>query len=121
MDLPEIEYTRCDDLQSLTRPWVGPAISFSVPMFSNLVFPVGEGGLARHVRRLRQLCPADHPARCSAQDRAVRCGGRVSRSRHPIKRKEPDVAGKKRPKSLAQTEKKAPAKGKRPKKTSRGK
>jgi hypothetical protein len=33
--------------------------------------------------------------------------------------KEPDVAGKKRPKSLAQTEKKA--KPKRPKKTSRGK
>jgi hypothetical protein len=32
-----------------------------------------------------------------------------------------DVAGKKRPKSLAQTEKKAPAKAKRPKKTSRGK
>jgi hypothetical protein len=31
------------------------------------------------------------------------------------------VAGKKRPKSLAQTEKKAPAKAKRPKKTSRGK
>ena len=36
-------------------------------------------------------------------------------------RKEPDVAGKKRPKSLVQTEKKAPAKPKRPKKTSRGK
>jgi hypothetical protein len=36
-------------------------------------------------------------------------------------RKEPDVAGKKRPKSLAQTEKKAPAKPKRPKKTARGK
>jgi hypothetical protein len=35
--------------------------------------------------------------------------------------KEPEVAGKKRPKSLAQTEKKAPAKLKRPKKTSRGK
>jgi hypothetical protein len=35
--------------------------------------------------------------------------------------KEPDVAGKKRPKSPAQTEKKAPAKPKRPKKTSRGK
>jgi hypothetical protein len=31
------------------------------------------------------------------------------------------VAGKKRPKLLAQTEKKAPAKPKRPKKTSRGK
>jgi hypothetical protein len=31
------------------------------------------------------------------------------------------VAGKKRPKSLAQAEKKAPAKAKRPKKTSRGK
>jgi len=35
--------------------------------------------------------------------------------------KEPDVAGKKRSKSLTQTEKKAPAKPKRPKKTSRGK
>ena len=32
-----------------------------------------------------------------------------------------EVAGKKRPKSLTQTEKKAPAKPKRPKKTSRGK
>jgi hypothetical protein len=37
------------------------------------------------------------------------------------RRKEPDVAGKKRSKSLVQTEKKAPAKPKRPKKTSRGK
>ena len=36
-------------------------------------------------------------------------------------RKEPVVAGKKRPKSLVQTEKKASAKLKRPKKTSRGK
>ena len=36
-------------------------------------------------------------------------------------RKEPDVAGKKRPKSLVQTEKEAPAKPKRPKKASRGK
>ena len=35
-------------------------------------------------------------------------------------RKEPDVAGKKRPKSQAQT-KKTPTKPKRPKKTSRGK
>lgn len=35
--------------------------------------------------------------------------------------KEPDVAAKKRPKSFAQTEKKASAKAKRPKKTSRGK
>jgi hypothetical protein len=35
-------------------------------------------------------------------------------------RKEPDVAGKKRP-TLVQTEKKAPAKPKRRKKTSRGK
>ena len=48
-------------------------------------------------------------------------GGRVTLSRHPIKRKERDVAGKKRPKSVAQTEKKAPAKAKRPRKTSRGK
>jgi hypothetical protein len=39
----------------------------------------------------------------------------------PDQRKEPEVAGKKRPKSLAQTEKKAPAKAKRPKKISRGK
>ena len=36
-------------------------------------------------------------------------------------REEPDVAGKKRLKSLAQTEKKPPAKPKRPRKTSRGK
>jgi len=35
--------------------------------------------------------------------------------------KESEVAGTKRPKSLAQTTKKAPAKPKRPKKTSRGK
>jgi hypothetical protein len=35
--------------------------------------------------------------------------------------KEPEVAGKKRPKSQAQTEKKTPTKPKRPKKTSRGK
>ena len=34
---------------------------------------------------------------------------------------ESHVAGKKRPKSVAQTEKKPPAKPKRPKKTSRGK
>ena len=34
---------------------------------------------------------------------------------------EPHVAGKKRPKSVAQTEKKPPAKPKRQKKTSRGK
>jgi hypothetical protein len=40
---------------------------------------------------------------------------------HPISRRELDVAGKKRPKSLSQTQKKAPAKPKRPKKTSRGK
>jgi hypothetical protein len=42
-------------------------------------------------------------------------------SQGEINRKEPDVAGKKRPKSLAQTGRKAPAKTKRPKKTSRGK
>jgi hypothetical protein len=36
-------------------------------------------------------------------------------------REEPDVAGKKRPKPLTQTEKKPPAPPKRPKKTSRGK
>jgi hypothetical protein len=41
--------------------------------------------------------------------------------REQINRKEQDVAGKKRPKSLAQTGTKAPAKTKRPKKTSRGK
>jgi len=35
--------------------------------------------------------------------------------------KELDVAEKKRPKSLAQTEKKTPTKAKRPKKISRGK
>jgi hypothetical protein len=46
---------------------------------------------------------------------------RVNRSRSPNLRKEPDLAGKKRPKSLADTEKKAPAKPKRSKKTSRGK
>jgi hypothetical protein len=36
-------------------------------------------------------------------------------------RKEPEVAVKKRPRSLVQTEKKTPAKPKRPKKTARGK
>jgi hypothetical protein len=36
-------------------------------------------------------------------------------------REERDVAGKKRPKMLTQTEKKLPAKPKRPRKTSRGK
>jgi len=41
--------------------------------------------------------------------------------REQINRKEPDVAGKKRPKSVAQTGTKAAAKTKRPKKTSRGK
>jgi len=41
--------------------------------------------------------------------------------REQIDRKEPGVAGKKRPKSLAQTGTKASAKTKRPKKTSRGK
>jgi hypothetical protein len=35
--------------------------------------------------------------------------------------KEPALAGKKRPKSLAPSDKKKPAKAKRPKKTSRGK
>ena len=44
-----------------------------------------------------------------------------SLGRDPIKRKEPHVAGKKRPKSLAQTDKKVATKAKRPKKTSRGK
>jgi hypothetical protein len=41
--------------------------------------------------------------------------------RKQIIRREPEVAGKKRPKSLAQSGTKAPAKPKRPKKTSRGK
>ena len=41
--------------------------------------------------------------------------------REHVKRKEPDVAGKKRPKSPAQSRTKAPAKPKRPKKTSSGK
>jgi hypothetical protein len=49
-----------------------------------------------------------------------RSGARVTRFRSDD-REEPDVAGKKRPKSLSQTEKKTPAKPKRPKKTSRGK
>jgi hypothetical protein len=43
------------------------------------------------------------------------------RLRYRTAGKEPDVAGKKRPKSLVQPEKKVPAKPKRPKKTSRGK
>jgi hypothetical protein len=46
---------------------------------------------------------------------------RIDQAVHPNLRKEPDLAGKKRPKSLANTEKKTPAKPKRPKKTSRGK
>jgi hypothetical protein len=41
--------------------------------------------------------------------------------REQINREEPDVAGKKRPKLLAQTGTKKAAKTKRPKKTSRGK
>jgi hypothetical protein len=45
----------------------------------------------------------------------------INRSRSLRSRKEPNLAGKKRPKSLAHAEKKAPAKPKRPKKTSRGK
>jgi hypothetical protein len=53
----------------------------------------------------------------TAQARLTRYGAPRSRTAG----KEPDVAGKKRPKSLAQTEKKAPAKPKRPKKASRGK
>jgi hypothetical protein len=55
--------------------------------------------------------------RIEQSDAEVESLGRDTR----IKWKEPDVAGKKRPKSLAQTEKKAPGKAKRPKKTSRGK
>ena len=48
--------------------------------------------------------------------------GRLGRvARDTSSGKESDVAGKKRPKSLAQTEKKAPTKPKRPKKPSRGK
>ena len=47
--------------------------------------------------------------------------GSLVSQREQINRKEPDVAGKKRPKSPAQTGTKAPAKTKRPKKTSRGK
>jgi hypothetical protein len=48
--------------------------------------------------------------------------GRLGRvARDTSSGKESDVAGKKRPKSLAQTGKKAPAKPKQPKKTSRGK
>ena len=43
-----------------------------------------------------------------------------ARVRQGDTRKEPEVAGKKRPKSQAQT-KKTPTKPKRPKKTSRGK
>ena len=42
-------------------------------------------------------------------------------SDHPITGRSLPVAGKKRPKSVAQSEKKTPAKPKRPKKTSRGK
>jgi hypothetical protein len=45
----------------------------------------------------------------------------VNRSRSPDQRKESNLAGKKRAKSLAHIEKKTPAKPKRPKKTSRGK
>jgi hypothetical protein len=48
--------------------------------------------------------------------------GRLGRvARDTSSGKESDVASKKRPKSLAQTVKKAPATPKRPKKTSRGK
>ena len=58
----------------------------------------------------------------TAREREVfEVGSRSLVSQGEINRKEPDVAGKKRPKSLAQTGTKAPAKPKRPKKTSRGK
>ena len=85
---------------------------------ASVLYPLG------HVRVSGELwqsitpdvCPGVEPARA-----ALRTGGRVTRFRLADRRKEPDVAGKKRPKSLAQTEKKAPAKPKRPKKTSRGK
>jgi hypothetical protein len=46
---------------------------------------------------------------------------RVRVAPHEDNREEPDMAGKKRPKLLTQTEKKLPAKPKRPRKTSRGK
>jgi len=61
------------------------------------------------------LAPPAEAARGKGRGRL----GRVARD--TSSGKESDVAGKKRPKSLAQAGKKAPAKPKRPKKTSRGK
>jgi hypothetical protein len=77
--------------------------------------------MSRSRRARATRTPRSHASRVSPL--AVRTTGRpalVSQREH-INRKEPDVAGKKRPKSLAQTGTKAPAKAKRPKKTSRGK
>lgn len=59
---------------------------------------------------------------CSAEAARGKGRGRLGRvARDTSSGRESDVAGKKRPKSLAQTGKKEPAKPKRPKKTSRGK
>jgi hypothetical protein len=75
-------------------------------------------GTCRLSLLMRPFCPLWPPAE-TARGKGR---GRLSRvARDTSSGKESDVAGKKRPKSLAQTEKNAPAKSKRPKKTSRGK
>jgi hypothetical protein len=80
-------------------------------------------GYARARRRLRRVGltskMSSRPRRGTG--RSSRWVATVASVSGEINRKEPDVAGKKRPKSLAQTGRKAPAKTKRPKKTSRGK
>jgi hypothetical protein len=85
----------------------------------------GRASLAWIGGQLDRLCrPAridDNGRARSAWDWAGGSGGRVTRFLFTRSAEGADVAGKKRPKSLAQTEKKAPAKAKRPKKTSRGK
>jgi hypothetical protein len=83
--------------------------------------PREDVGFARRLARC--LIDANHGER-SAVENSWELGALprslVSQQEH-INRKEPEVAGKKRPKSPGQTGTKAPAKPKRPKKTSRGK
>lgn len=87
-------------------------------------------GLHSGTRRCPRTARADQPqhrirVEHDAHTLLIHLSGEEPRSlvsqRERINRKEPDVAGKKRPKSLSQTGTKAPAKPKRPKKTSRGK
>jgi hypothetical protein len=84
-----------------------------------------ETGYARARRRLGRVGltskMSSRPRRGNGRSSRWGSRGSLVSQREQINRKEPDMAGKKRPKSLAQTGTKAPAKTKRPKKTSRGK